>query len=392
MKVAFIASDNNASSGAFLSMANLAVQLNKMGVETVLFIPSDGAYIGPGDGEAVLKQFHLKYYKMPSISWIVEEDFPKTILTTLGQIKNIIKNKRYAKKLARILQSEHVDIVHINTSYSYYGAFAAQYAKLPFVWHIREFLEEDQEKRFYFRKYAYRLMNRASLVIAISDSICEKYKPMIRKIKTIYNGIDIDRFYKPNREIFQSEPLKLCYVGGLSPMKGTDDLIEACQRLNDAGLKDAYRVLIAGRGDAAYENALRNNIQQYGLENVTFLGYRTDVPDVMCMADVSIVASRREAFGRVTVEAMLTGNLVLGADSGATKELLQDEKFGVLYHCGDPESIKEQVIFILQNKDRLKKRAYAARNYMAENMTAEKNAQNIYQEYVRIIEENKHGR
>lgn len=389
MKIALIASDNNATSGAFLSMTNLALQLNQLGVETIIVIPPDGPFVGPGDGEAILKEKGLRYYVVPSISWVVPGWFPSSMLVSLGQIKRILKNKVYARELTKILKAEHVDLVHINTSYSYFGAFAAKRAGIPYVWHIREFLEEDQGNRFYFPRYSHRLMSRASLVIAISNSIYEKYSKVItkEKIKVIYNGIDTEQFYMPGRHIFKDSQITLCYVGGLSELKGTDDLIEACRLLNARGYKDSYRLLIAGRGNEAYEAQLRDRINQYELDNIEMLGFRTDVPQVMEQADVSIVTSRCEAFGRVTVEAMLTGNLVLGADSAGTKELLQDGKLGVLYECGNPESIKEQVIFIIENRDSLTDKADVARTYMREHMSARKNAENIYREYRRILGE-----
>lgn len=389
MKIALIASDNNATSGAFLSMTNLALQLNQLGVETIIVIPPDGPFVGPGDGEAILKEKGLRYYVVPSISWVVPGWFPSSMLVSLGQIKRILKNKVYARELTKILKAEHVDLVHINTSYSYFGAFAAKRAGIPYVWHIREFLEEDQGNRFYFPRYSHRLMSRASLVIAISNSIYEKYSKVItkEKIKVIYNGIDTEQFYMPGRHIFKDSQITLCYVGGLSELKGTDDLIEACRLLNARGYKDSYRLLIAGRGNEVYEAQLRDRINQYELDNIEMLGFRTDVPQVMEQADVSIVTSRCEAFGRVTVEAMLTGNLVLGADSAGTKELLQDGKLGVLYECGNPESIKEQVIFIIENRDSLTDKADVARTYMREHMSARKNAENIYREYRRILGE-----
>lgn len=389
MKIALIASDNNATSGAFLSMTNLALQLNQLGVETIIVIPPDGPFVGPGDGEAILKEKGLRYYVVPSISWVVPGWYPSSMLVSLGQVKRILKNKVYARELTKILKAEHVDLVHINTSYSCFGAFAAKRAGIPYVWHIREFLEEDQGNRFYFPRYSHRLMSRASLVIAISNSIYEKYSKVItkEKIKVIYNGIATEQFYMPGRRIFKDSRITLCYVGGLSELKGTDDLIEACRLLNAGGYKDSYRLLIAGRGNEAYEAQLRDRINQYELDNIEMLGFRTDVPQVMEQADVSVVTSRCEAFGRVTVEAMLTGNLVLGADSAGTKELLQDGKLGVLYECGNPESIKEQVIFIIENRDSLTDKADVARTYMREHMSARKNAENIYREYRRILGE-----
>lgn len=387
MKVALIASDNNASSGAFLSMTNLAIQLNQLGVETLIVIPPDGMFVGPGDGEALLKQYKLNYKVMPSLTWIIPMEFQKTILTTLGQLKYIFRNKIYARRLAKLLRKEQVDIVHINTSYSYFGVYAARYARLPFVWHIREFLEEDQRNCFYFKKYAYRLLNQAALVVAISQSIYQKYCTIIKKdtLKVIYNGIDTKQFYKPERTIFSSDRLTLCYVGGLSEPKGTDDLIEACKMLNVEGYAHAYRLLLAGRGDEAYEKTLKEKIKAYDLKNIEFLGYQKNVPAVMEQADVSVVTSKSEAFGRVTVEAMLTGNLVLGADSAGTKELLRDGEFGVLYQCGNPDSLKEQILYIMKHQKELRSKAAHARSYMAETMTAQRNAEAVYAEYKRIL-------
>lgn len=389
MKIALIASDNNATSGAFLSMTNLALQLNRLGVETIVVIPPDGPFVGPGDGEEILKQKGLKYYIVPSISWVVPGAFEKTFFTTLGQLRYVIRNQCYAAQLAKILKKEHVDLVHINTSYSYFGAFAAKKAKIPYVWHIREFLEEDQGNKLYFPKYAYALMSQASMVVAISNSIYAKYSKLIdkEKLKVIYNGIDIEQFYRPQRTIFNEDILKLCYVGGLSELKGTDDLIEACRLLNEQGHADAYRLIVAGRGNEVYEAQLKQRIKDDQLENIELLGFRTDVPAVMEQADVSIVTSRCEAFGRVTVEAMLTGNLVLGADSAGTKELLQDGKLGVLYQCGNPESIRDQVIYIISHRAQLQEKAKEARSYMAQHMTAKKNAENLYHEYQRILGE-----
>ena len=91
MKVALIASDNNASSGAFLSMTNLAIQLNQLHVKTIVIIPKEGPYVGPGDGVNLLRKHKIKYYVVPSISGVVSCDFPRNILATLGQIKYILR-------------------------------------------------------------------------------------------------------------------------------------------------------------------------------------------------------------------------------------------------------------------------------------------------------------
>ena len=56
-----------------------------------------------------------------------------------------------------------------------------------------------------------------------------------------------------------------------------------------------------------------------------------------------MVCSNREAFGRVTVEAMFAGNPVLAADSGANIELVQDKKNGRIYKNKDLVDLAEKM-------------------------------------------------
>lgn len=90
----------------------------------------------------------------------------------LSQVYNIIA----IRKIRRLIKKEKIQIVHINTSCSYVGAQAALLENIPFVWHIREFLEEDQERCIWNNKKGYSLIGEANRVVAISDSIYQKYK------------------------------------------------------------------------------------------------------------------------------------------------------------------------------------------------------------------------
>lgn len=116
-----------------------------------MIIPKEGPYVGPGDGVNLLRKHKIKYYVVPSISGVVSCDFPRNILATLGQIKYILRNKIYARGLAGILKKEHVDLVHINTVYSYFGAYAARKVNIPYVWHIREFWRKIRGMSSIFR-------------------------------------------------------------------------------------------------------------------------------------------------------------------------------------------------------------------------------------------------
>ena len=57
-----------------------------------------------------------------------------------------------------------------------------------------------------------------------------------------------------------------------------------------------------------------------------------------------------EAFGRVTVEAMLSGNPVLATDTGANPELIKEGETGWLFREGDPENLARKIEDILKHK------------------------------------------
>ena len=62
--------------------------------------------------------------------------------------------------------------------------------------------------------------------------------------------------------------------------------------------------------------------------------FQSDLYELRKHADIALMCSRGEALGRVTVEAMLSENLVIGADSAGTKEIIQNKVTGYLYKTG----------------------------------------------------------
>lgn len=390
MKVAFCSPDNNASSGAFLSMANLARELQKMGINPIVILPLRGNCAGPGDGVKILKEYGLKYYLVDSYSWIIPVNYQSSVIRFLVKWKNKldrIRNIYSIIQLYRIIKKEKIDILHINTLYCYYAFYATKLARIPCIWHIREFLEEDQEMKINNKMYGYRLINRSNKIIVISKSLYEKYSKFLDKgkMRIIYNGIDTERFYNKNHIILRDEKVNFLYVGGISKGKGIIELIKACHILNLNGYKEKYNLLIAGRGTEEFQNYMMSLIRKFSLTNVKYLGYVKEVNKLISQTDVSIITSRAEAFGRTTVEAMLGGNLVIGSDTAGTKELLKNGILGQMFRCGDAESLAEQMEYVFSHIDLCREKAAKAREYMNINMSAKLNAENIFKLYNELM-------
>jgi glycosyltransferase involved in cell wall biosynthesis len=116
-------------------------------------------------------------------------------------------------------------------------------------------------------------------------------------------------------------PLQLVMLGTLSSEKGQADAIAAVARVIRAG--EEISLTVAGGGPRSYRRYLNDLVQRLDVhDHVAVLEHQSDPRALVGSADVALVCSRNEAFGRVTVEALELGIPVLGYRAGGTAELL----------------------------------------------------------------------
>lgn len=145
-------------------------------------------------------------------------------------------------------------------------------------------------------------------------------------------GVDSELFdYSEN---VLSDQLKILYVGRVTPEKGLDYLLKAVSLLNFP-----YSLTIVGGGVIDYYRGMAQNLRC----NATFLGpveYHK-LPRLYQKHNVFILPSIttpfwKEQFGMVLTEAMATGRIVIGSNSGAIPEVIGDAGFIVPEKVVDP--------------------------------------------------------
>ena len=101
----------------------------------------------------------------------------------------------------------------------------------------------------------------------------------------------------------------------------------------------------------------------------------------------SITGSKMEALGRSTIEAMLAGNIVIGADTGGTKELIGlEEKRGYLYEQGNYENLALVLEKVINESDAIKKRIQkSAQIYAIKEFDSVKYCKELYQVYLDAV-------
>ncbi len=140
-------------------------------------------------------------------------------------------------------------------------------------------------------------------------------------------------------------PLAL-YTGRLHHAKGLDDLVRAwgivVERHADA------RLWIAGEGEFGPE--LAELISHSGLENsVLLIGAFDTVDELLAAADVFVLPSHEEGMSLSLLEAMAAGLPVVATDIAGNRNLIDNEKHGILVPPGEPQRLAQGIGQILDH-------------------------------------------
>jgi glycosyltransferase involved in cell wall biosynthesis len=302
------------------------------------------------------------------------------------QLRRRLRNRLVAPRFIRLLQHSKPDLVLSNTLTIPAGAWAAKKLGVPHIWFVHEFGEEDHGFQFDFgRRRSFALMNELSArVIANSHALAESLKASIPagKLRVVYQSVELP---SPSTSFSQSETLGLVCVGRLAEGKRQEDAIKALAILIKKGLK--VKLTLVGSGELAYRQAMQelSRAEKVG-EYVTFAGEVSDPQNYLSRADVALVCSRAEAFGRVTVEAMKAGKPVVGADTGATPELISNGITGFTFAMGNCEDLARKIEIIYHDKSLRKEMGRQAQVWATANFSREKFGSDLLQVFSEVLE------
>ena len=139
---------------------------------------------------------------------------------------------------------------------------------------------------------------------------------------------------------------KIIFVGRFADFKGILFLIDSFSQL----IIDNYDARLYLVGDGDEESKIRKKVSALNLEkHVIFFGYKKNTLAYIKNADLLVLPSNNEPFGRVLLEAMNIGTPVIGTKSGGIPEIIEDGINGLLVDYGDIEALKNSIIKILKN-------------------------------------------
>ena len=373
-------SNESALGGAATSLIDMTKGLIRRGIKCVIIIPSRGVI------EERLQELCVPYYIMNfttgygAIGKANSED----------EDLNFYDNYKAAIQLQDIIIKENINLIHINSSVSNVGAFAALLAGIPYVWHFREMLEEDFDCEFWDKPLKKELINRSNCIISISKTVQESYKRKygIESV-CVYNGVDAER-YKGEIDWKNEEQHKFIITGVISQNKGQWDAVRAIAVLVNRGVRNVHLSLL-GRSSGRITWLMKQFIYENNLEEyITIVPFQKNLKKYREGSVYSLTTSKMEALGRCTIEAMLAGNVVIGADTGGTFEIIGDDKtHGYLYKQGDYVSLADTMYQAMTDSADVKRRYLEnAQKYAEETFSLDKYTDKIIEIYNKVLERN----
>ena len=186
------------------------------------------------------------------------------------------------------------------------------------------------------------------------------------RICVIRNGIDLSS-YQQNRPaedvrrelgIPDAAPIAVL-IARLNPSKGIDDFIRAAALV--APRHPDARFLVVGADlrnrdgvsveDTTYRDSLQQLAGSLGVgKQVIFTGHRTDTPDLLAAAAISVLPSHSEGLSNTLLESMAAGVPMVATDVGGNPELVQEGINGRLVPVKSPERLAEAMADLLANR------------------------------------------
>ncbi|MCB1742135.1 MAG: glycosyltransferase [Gammaproteobacteria bacterium] len=302
-------------------------------------------------------------------------------------------------RLARLLRSLQIDIMHTHDNYSAaYARLAALLARVPIVY-VTYHCVYEWLKPVHHRINQLMAM-KTTRIFAVSSTVkissASKDRIPERKYSVIYNGALFEPSADPehlagSRSQWGIPPDAriIGNVGMLSQLKGQGLLIEAIGQLAKE-FPDVYLVIIGSERD--FEPQVKADLERIAtdlgvLDRVVLAGSRDDVLSLLYGFELFVMPSRVEGFGLALVEAMCSGVPAIVSDIEAFKELTQNGRHALLCKSGSSDELTKALRYALSHREEMLERAAISKAYAREKFTTERMVLEYEKAYARDLTE-----
>lgn len=269
-------------------------------------------------------------------------------------------------RLASLARSVQADLIHCNELYPNPYAVRAAHSvpgpegspcaghPVPVITHVRLDIRPDM-----IRKYD---LGRADRIVVPSKALSHDFDELPDKasrVRVVYNGVNLEEYHRTRTAEaarlklgLPTDSLILAAIGQIGPRKGGDITLDAFARL--APKIPRLQLLFVGdphRGQEAFAEELKARAAEPPLAGrVHFFPFTEQILPYYEAADVNLLISRSEGFGRTLIEAGALGIPSIGTRIGGIAEIIVDGVTGHLIPPEDPAALARAIESLAGNE------------------------------------------
>jgi glycosyltransferase involved in cell wall biosynthesis len=285
-----------------------------------------------------------------------------------------VASARSIADVLRVARRCRASLIHANEAPSFQpGGYAARVLGIPTVTHVR-FFDSAAGYRWFLR-------SRPSRALFVSQNLrtsalSEAPELFEGKSEVLYDAVEPRRVWSADDRNSARTALGLplnrtivAMTGQIAEVKGIWDFVEAAHILSSRGPDPSFAILGDDlKNGGATRRAMEERVAALGLtDRFTFLGFRTDAPEMVQAFDLVAVPSHVEPLGNSTLEAMSAGIPVIGTRVGGIPEMVVDGQTGVLVPPSDPPALAAAIDRIVHDTARRARMSVAGRQRAAEH-------------------------
>lgn len=193
------------------------------------------------------------------------------------------------------------------------------------------------------------------------------------KSRVVYGGVDTSIF-KPSK-IDKKNRLRIVFVDRMIDSKGVVELFNIARKLSGADF------IFAGPGPLAA--VLKQQVDELNLKNIHILGSLThrQVARLLSESDILVHPSyHHEGFPNILTEAGAAKLAVIATDVGGSREIIINNKTGILIPPQDQKALEEGIRTLIKNRDLKEKIRRSLYQHVIKHFSWDKASQQLYKE------------
>lgn len=276
---------------------------------------------------------------------MTEENIPLYTLNPKSDVNLLI-----IPKLIRLIRQNNIEVIEICSPKFYWvSSLAAKVTKRKVVLTRNVPYRKKGIKKLINKLLYYTLVDH---IIAISDKIkrelIEDFSLPETKITVIYDGIDLGRFKQRTSEQYRikTDQYVAAVISRLDKNKGLECFMNAIPIITQK-IASIHFIIV---GTGTIETKLKESAKKLKIsDNVSFTGFKTDIPKILSEVDITIMPSPQEGMSMSALESMASSVPVVITTGCGLVDVIENNTSGTIVEPDNPHELADGVIRLLQS-------------------------------------------